>query len=125
MFLLDTHVFIWWLCDDTRLSDALICEIEYAGAANFISAASIWEIAIKKRLGRIDFPENINQIVKKCGFSSLPIHARHAESAGNLPLYHHDPFDRMLIAQARVERLTLISFDQAMLAYNVSLKGIQ
>ena len=90
----------------------------------FVSAASVWEIAIKRALGRIVFPlEDLDTILTRAGFEELPIASAHAIAAGGLPRHHADPFDRMLIAQARVEDLTLASEDSAFGAYDVRLFG--
>ena len=88
----------------------------------FVSAATAWELAIKCALGKLRFPvERFAEIVTQAGFASLVIEPRHAIAAARLPPHHHDPFDRMLVAQARVERLVLVSFDAAMAAYDVPL----
>jgi PIN domain nuclease of toxin-antitoxin system len=88
----------------------------------FVSAASVWEIAIKRALGRLDFPlEELDAVLTRAGFAHLLIDAGHAIAAGGLPRHHADPFDRMLVAQSRAEDLTLVSEDAAIAAYDVRL----
>jgi PIN domain nuclease of toxin-antitoxin system len=90
----------------------------------FVSAATAWEIAIKQALGRLKFPiERFDDIMLTMGFDALPILPAHAVAAGGLPRHHDDPFDRMLIAQARLERLALVSSDQAVRRYDVPIFG--
>jgi PIN domain nuclease of toxin-antitoxin system len=90
----------------------------------FISAVTAWEIAIKHALGRLKFPiDRFDDILVRMGFDTLPILPAHAIAAGSLPRHHDDPFDRMLIAQARVESLTLVSSDQAVALYDVPVLG--
>jgi PIN domain nuclease of toxin-antitoxin system len=90
----------------------------------FISAVTAWEIAIKHALDRLKFPiDRFDDILVRMGFDTLPILPAHAIAAGSLPRHHDDPFDRMLIAQARVESLTLVSSDQAVALYDVPVLG--
>ena len=90
----------------------------------FVSAVMAWEIAIKHALGRLKFPiDRFDDILRRTGFDALPILPAHAIAAGSLPRHHDDPFDRMLIAQARVESLTLVSSDQAVGRYDVPVLG--
>ena len=116
--LLDTHVFLWWRVNDRRLSLAIRNAIASADVV-FVSAASAWEAAIKIALGRLSIPDTLESGVEDSGFEKLPILFSHAEAAGALPAYHQDPFDRMLIAQALVENLTLVSHDRRMERYDV------
>ena len=90
----------------------------------FVSAVTAWEIAIKHALGRLKFPlDRFDDVMLRMGFDVLPILATHAIAAGGLPRHHDDPFDRMLIAQARIEGLTLVSSDQAVARYDVPIFG--
>jgi PIN domain nuclease of toxin-antitoxin system len=90
----------------------------------FVSAVTAWEIAIKHALGRLKFPiEQFDDIMLRMGFDALPILPTHAIAAGGLPRHHDDPFDRMLIAQARIERLALVSSDSAVARYDVPIFG--
>lgn len=87
----------------------------------FVSAASTWEIAIKQRLGKLKFQGRFDEAVATCGFTELPVRSAHAELVRVLPHHHRDPFDRMLISQALLERLSLVSSDAAMAAYDVAV----
>jgi PIN domain nuclease of toxin-antitoxin system len=117
--LLDTHVLLWGLLDDPRLSAPQRDAID-AGEL-YLSAASVWEIGIKRGLGKLDVPDAIFGIAADAGCRPLPISWTHAEAAASLPPHHADPFDRMLIAQARCEGLRLASSDVRMAAYAVDL----
>jgi len=114
--LLDTHVFLWWCADDSRLSEQARTAIADPENEVSLSAASVWEMAIKESLGRLTLPEPVSRVTVRLGFRALPITFEHAEAAGRLPSVHRDPFDRMLVAQAWVEGLTLVTHDPAILA---------
>ena len=116
--LLDTHVALWWFADSPRLTTQVRDAI---GAADgvAVSVASVWEIAIKKALGKLDAPDNILHALNKSAFVALPIDVPHALTAGQLPLHHGDPFDRMLVAQAQCEGMTLVSADPWVAKYDV------
>ena len=118
--LLDTHVFLWWRTDDKRLKQAARKSIAEAPRV-YVSAASAWEAAIKAALGRLTLPAPFHEGVSASGFDELPITIAHAEAAGALPPHHADPFDRMLIAQASLERLILVTHDPAFEPYDVKL----
>lgn len=118
--LLDTHVFLWWRADDRRLQKDARTAIAAADLV-FVSAASAWEAAIKAALGRLQLPDTIEAGVEGSGFEKLPISFSHAEAAAALPPHHLDPFDRMLVAQARIERLTLITHDRRFKPYDVPI----
>jgi PIN domain nuclease of toxin-antitoxin system len=120
-FLLDTHLFLWWLADDPRLTAEHRRALADPEALVHVSAATIWEISIKEALGRIELEGDLTSEIEDGGFIELPIRARHALAAGRLPRHHDDPFDRMLVAQAREEELTLVSRDKALRAYQVDL----
>jgi PIN domain nuclease of toxin-antitoxin system len=121
-FLMDTHAFLWWLSDDRRLKASAREVIADPSALIHISAATIWEIAIKARLGKVRVAtKRVDEEIALNHFSELPISARHARVAGGLPLHHDDPFDRMLIAQAQLENLTIITHDQEFSAYKVAV----
>ena len=115
--LLDTHVFLWSVTGSERLSATARRQIAAAEAV-YISAVSIWEIAIKSRLGKIEGDvESLEGAIDTSGFLALAITVRHASSVTKLPLHHTDPFDRLLIAQAFSEPLHLITADRAFKAY--------
>ena len=119
--LLDTHILLWWLSDDPLLPTAAREAIVSPESEVLISAATAWEIAIKQAAGRLDAPDDLLEAVEANDFETLPITAAHALAAGALPPHHSDPFDRMLIAQARAEHLTLISVDNRFPQYEVEL----
>jgi len=118
--LLDTHVFLWWKVNDSRLVDPAKTAIANA-ALVMVSAASAWEMAIKSQLGKLALSEDISKGVEESGFEKLTISFEHATEVANLPQHHKDPFDRMLVAQARVERLTLVTHDRLLEAYPVPI----
>jgi len=117
--LLDTHVFLWWLCDDENLGDHATQLIADARNEIFISAATTWEIAIKKNKGLLAAPDDMDRIVEDEGFSKLPVSLFHAEKAGSLPEIHRDPFDRMLVAQAQAEGLEIMTADPEIPKYGI------
>ncbi|HUY63123.1 MAG TPA: type II toxin-antitoxin system VapC family toxin [Acidimicrobiales bacterium] len=119
--LLDTHILLWWLSDDPLLPTAARQAIASSDNEVLVSAATAWEIAIKRTAGRLDAPDDLLEAVEANDFETLPITAAHALAAGALPPHHSDPFDRMLIAQARAESLTLISIDNRFTQYDVTL----
>ena len=118
----DTHAFLWWLSDSRRLKRDARTAISETSALVHVSAATIWEIAIKTRLGKVNpGTKHLDQEIAANQFSELAISARHALAAGNLPLYHDDPFDRMLIAQAQLEDLTIVTHDETFGQYKVAV----
>lgn len=122
--LLDTHVFIWWDSRDQRLSRPAREAIEDFGNRAIVSAASIWEISIKRTTGKLKFHHDTLAALDRNGFESLNITPAHAEAAGSLPLYHSDPFDRVLIAQAKQKGLVLVTQDRHLIPYGVPILGI-
>jgi PIN domain nuclease of toxin-antitoxin system len=118
--LLDTHVFLWWRTKNRRLQKAARDAIAEADLV-FVSAATAWEAAIKLALGRLTLPEPIAAGVDASGFSRLSIGFSHAELAASLPAHHADPFDRMLVAQATLEDLTLVTHDVQLKPYDVPI----
>ena len=119
--LLDTHILLWALTDSARLGHGLREKIVDPVNDVFVSAATVWEISIKKRLGKLAVPDNVLEFVEAADFTPLPINFAHAMAAGALPLHHTDPFDRMLIAQAREENLLLVTRDRRFEAYQIQL----
>ena len=117
--LLDTHVLIWW-DSGARLSAAAMKAIRSADEV-LVSSASAWEIAIKSALGKINDERTISAAVQASAFTELPVLFRHAEAAARLPAHHGDPFDRMLIAQAQVEHLVVITREEAFTLYDLTL----
>jgi PIN domain nuclease of toxin-antitoxin system len=119
--LLDTHILLWWLNDDPALTSEPRRLIGDAENLAFVSAVVIWEIRIKEALGKLTIPNNFREVLEQQPFHSLDVTAEHAHALADLPSHHRDPFDRMLIAQARVERMTLVTRDPRFAAYDVSL----
>lgn len=119
--LLDTHVLLWWLDDNPTLSDEARAAIRDGRNLVFISAAAIWEIRIKQALGKLEIPTNFGQVLDEQSFHELPITIAHANAVAELPGYHRDPFDRMLIAQTKVEGFSLVTRDMELKKYNVQL----
>ena len=116
-YLLDTHIFLWWISDADRLSKEVFDIISDSSNQIYVSSASIWEIAIKESLGKIEIDANLDTIIEECGFLELKISAKCANAVKCLPPIHKDPFDRMLIAQAKQWHLTLITIDQRIVKY--------
>ncbi len=121
--LLDTHTLLWWLAGDGALSAAAREAIADTGNGVFVSAATAWEITTKHRIGKLPgaaaIVADFDSIVAAQGFAGLPITLRHGQVAGGLPGPHRDPFDRMLIAQAMLEDLVLVSNETPFDAYGV------
>lgn len=117
--LLDTHVLIWWDEGQRLAADARRAIVEADSV--YVSAASAWEIAIKIGLGRLRPTRTVEQAVEESGFLELPVTFRHAERVAGLPPHHRDPFDRMLIAQAEVEELRLVTRDPVFARYAVEV----
>ncbi|MDY6898080.1 MAG: type II toxin-antitoxin system VapC family toxin [Cyanobacteriota bacterium] len=123
--LLDTHAFIWWVTDDSRLSSTARGIIADEGNVVFLSAASAWEIVIKVRLGKLNLPEPpetyIPSRLTMNRFESLPIQMVHALQVVNLPDFHRDPFDRIIIAQSQVEKMPIVTVDTKITQYPVNV----
>ncbi len=120
--LLDTHAFLWWLAESPKLKQEARIAIAEATALVHVSAVTVWEITIKAQLDRLDpGTERIDQEIAANGFVELSISAYHALVAGKLPPHHNDPFDRMLIAQAQVENLVVVTHDKVFSDYGVNI----
>ncbi|HYC91355.1 MAG TPA: type II toxin-antitoxin system VapC family toxin [Thermoanaerobaculia bacterium] len=121
--LLDTHILLWWLMGDRRLSKGLAKAVGSPENDVAVSAASLWEIVIKQMLGRIDVAlDELLSSVTSDGFSELPVQFRHTLKLQSLPRHHDDPFDRILIAQSIAEGRRLVTTDKSILSYG-SLAG--
>ncbi len=119
--LLDTHVLLWWLANDATLGAEARSRISNPDSAVYVSAATVWEMSIKKALGKLESPSDLLYRIGSNRFEPLSITASHAQAAGALPRHHDDPFDRMLVAQAMQENLTLLSRDPRMAPYGVDI----
>lgn len=118
-FLLDTHAILWWLDEPSQLSPSAREAIADADNFVFVSAAVAWEMAIKKSIGRLDFPGNFPDVLDEDGIEVLDINIHHALAVADLPTYHNDPCDRLQIAQAIIEDLVLITRDKYVREYAV------
>jgi PIN domain nuclease of toxin-antitoxin system len=117
--LLDTHILIWWTTDDPRLQSSHEEAIGSPQNSVYVSAVSAWEIGIKRNRAKLAFSGSVEDAIQRHRFESLAISVRHAEKAGGLPVLHGDPFDRLLVAQAQMEGLTLVTVDEQILRYQV------
>jgi PIN domain nuclease of toxin-antitoxin system len=117
--LLDTHIFIWWTQNDPRLRTIYREAISAPQSTVYVSAASAWEIGIKRSIGKLAFTGSVAAAIHRHRFETLAISVEHAEEAGRLPMAHSDPFDRLLVAQANLEGLTLATVDPLILKYQV------
>lgn len=117
--LLDTHVLIWW-DEDASLSQRARRAIAEANEV-YVSAVSAWEVAIKSSIGRIRTTRTVAEAAADSGFLELPVTFVHAERVGKLPFHHRDPFDRLLVAQAQAEHLTLVTRDRSFARYRIPL----
>ncbi len=123
--LLDTQCWLWWFAQPERFDDQAIADIVDETNEVWLSVASVWEIGIKVGIGKLTLPESLESYIStrmsQLGARSLQILIPHALQVANLPLHHRDPFDRMLIAQAQTEDMTLVSADALFRQYDVSL----
>jgi PIN domain nuclease of toxin-antitoxin system len=119
--LLETHTFLWWLSDDPKLGPEARRAIEKPENFVFVSAASAWEIAVKRASGKLKAPGDIVDWIEQSSFSDLPIEVEHAVASAELPKHHNDPFDRLLVAQAQLEGMTLVAHDDEITRYDVSV----
>ena len=121
--LLDTHAFLWWIADDSRLSKKAREIIADGHNELFLSAASGWEMAIKARLGKLQLSDSLERFVPEQliinGIEGLPVQMRHTLHVQTLPDYHRDPFDRLLVAQAQLEGLPILTRDPYIARYQV------
>ncbi|HTG35633.1 MAG TPA: type II toxin-antitoxin system VapC family toxin [Thermoanaerobaculia bacterium] len=120
--LLDSHAFLWWLAEDPKLSAGARQAVADPSSIIHVSAATVWELSIKASLGKLDLDgADLLEEIEENDFIELPMTARHSLAAATLPRHHDDPFDRMLIAQAKLEGLTIITRDPAFRTYGVPL----
>jgi len=119
--LLDTHTVLWWLSDDPALSGEARAAIADPENTVFLSAVVVWEIRIKQRIGKLDLPDNFGEVLDRQPFTELPVTIDHAHTIAELPAVHRDPFDRMLVAQAMVEHMVIVTRDESIADYDVDV----
>ena len=117
--LIDSATLIWWFADDPQLGPEAARIIENPGTEAFVSVASVWEISLKRGIGKLRVEGDVAEWMEAGLMHDLPIRVDHAVRAGALPMHHRDPFDRMLVAQAQVEGLVLLTPDAALRTYDV------
>jgi len=117
--LIDTHILLWWLSDNPSLGVEAKKHISDGRNEIYVSGASTWEISIKKAIGKLSAPDDMDKIIEEERFLKLPISLYHGQMAGRLPSHHRDPFDRMLIAQAQAEGLILVTTDLLFQQYGI------
>jgi PIN domain nuclease of toxin-antitoxin system len=118
--LLDSHAALWWISDDPALGPEAVSVIDEA-AQVFVSVVTPWELGIKRALGKLQFPVGLSGALVRAGMTMLPIDGEHAERAPGLPMHHRDPFDRMLVAQAQIETLRIVTADDVIRRYDVEV----
>jgi len=122
-FLVDTHALLWALGEPSALSPAARDAIADPSNLIVVSSASLWECAIKASIGKLELPEDFCDSVPEAGYEVMPIRISHLNVYRTLPMHHRDPFDRMLVAQARAEAMTLISRDPEVARYDIEILG--
>ena len=121
ILLLDAHAILWWLADDPTLAHGARAAIADPSNDVLVSAASVWEIEVKRALGKLTAPDEIVEAIESAGFDGLAITAADAANAGRLPSHHRDPFDRMLVAQAGRLDALIVSRDRSFEPYDVEV----
>jgi PIN domain nuclease of toxin-antitoxin system len=120
--LLDTHLVLWWMAGEaSRISEKALATLGSDGVEPIVSAVTIWEAAIKRGLGKLDAPGDLLFQLERAGVELLPITPRHADHVASLPAHHRDPFDRLLVAQAAIEGLPLVSDDEMVRRYDIEV----
>jgi PIN domain nuclease of toxin-antitoxin system len=119
--LFDTHAALWWLSDDPRFGERAARQLTDPGSQVLLSAAVVWEVAIKRSLGKLDAPDDFAATLLGAGAQPLPVGLDHAAAVADLPRHHRDPFDRILIAQAAIGGAVLVTRDDAFGAYGTPL----
>ena len=122
--LLDTHTLLWWLDDNPALGESVREAIGDSNNLVFVSAINVWEIVIKKAIGKLQIPDDFREVLAEQPFHFIDMTADHAFKVEDLPLHHRDPFDRLLIAQCLVDGLTLVTGDPDIKKYDVSILPI-
>jgi PIN domain nuclease of toxin-antitoxin system len=119
--LLDTHAALWLLSEDERMPTSARALVFDESVDCFLSAASVWEVAIKRSMGKLNAPANFHVLLEQHGVTSLPVYDSHAAAVADLPLHHRDPFDRMLVVQAQADGMPILSKDEILHAYDVTV----
>ena len=119
--LLDTHAALWWLSEDDRFGEHAARQLIDSRNETLLSAAVVWEVAIKRSLGKLDAPDGFAATLADAGARPLPVTLDHAAAVEELPWHHRDPFDRMLVAQALAESAAIVSADPKLQPYGVSM----
>jgi PIN domain nuclease of toxin-antitoxin system len=119
--LLDTHAALWWLSDDQRFGEQAARHLADETNQVLLSAAVVWEVAIKRSLGKLDAPGDLAPTLLGAGVQALTVSVDHAAAVEHLPWHHRDPFDRMLVAQALIEGAAVVSRDESLRPYGVTL----
>jgi PIN domain nuclease of toxin-antitoxin system len=119
--LLDTNALLWWLFELPQLGESARRRILAPDSEVFVSAVSGWEIGAKQAVGKLSAPDDLERQLVVNGFAELPVTVKHSLAVGELPLHHRDPFDRLLVAQARCEGLQLVTADRKLSAYDVPI----
>jgi PIN domain nuclease of toxin-antitoxin system len=120
--LLDTHLVLWWMEGEvSKISERALATLGSEGMEPVVSAVTVWEVAIKRSLGKVKARAGMLNEIERAGVELLPVTARHADLVASLPLHHRDPFDRLLVAQATVEGLPLITNDESLRRYDVEV----
>jgi PIN domain nuclease of toxin-antitoxin system len=122
--LLDTHVLLWWLDDSPHLSEAGRNAIADSNNLIVLSAVVVWEIRFKQAQGKLEIAPNFYRVINNQGFELLSITADHAYATGDFPMHHRDPFDRMLIAQAKLEGLSIVTHDTVFKKYGIPVMNL-
>lgn len=124
-FLLDTHILLWWLANDAALPPTAAAVIRDPENVIYVSAVNLWEIWLKQSLGKLQLPERFEERLMAEPFEHLSLAVPHTREIAQLPWLHRDPFDRMLVAQARAEKLTLLTADEAVAAYGEGVRRVR
>ncbi len=119
--LLDTHTVLWWLSDDPALSETARAAIADPENTVFLSAVVVWEIRVKQSIGKLDLPDDFGEVLDEQRFAELAVTVDHAHTIAELPAAHRDPFDRMLVAQAMVEHMAIVTRDRSIADYDVEV----
>lgn len=120
--LLDTHLVLWWMEGDvSKISERALAALGSEGMEPVVSAVTVWEVAIKRSLGKVKARAGMLNEIERAGVELLPVTARHADLVASLPLHHRDPFDRLLVAQATAENIPLVTSDKSLRRYDIEV----